>query len=161
MSTETSFCSIDAKISRFLEWLIAHGARFPKINWPTTDTPSGIRGAIALEDIATNEFMLEIPENLMMSPPQILSHPSMGQAMNGCLDLLHGDLLLAVYIMHELRLGESSFYKPYIDILPEPDCLTEWRNCDLSMLQVKVVTCQKLCTVELRITYCYRNRMNG
>jgi len=37
--------------------------------------------------------------------------------------------------MHELRKGEKSFYKPYLDILPVPQCLTEWKDEELTLLQ--------------------------
>ncbi len=126
----------ELKMFQFMQWLHMNGATFPKIRWPSNDTASGIRGAIALEDISTNEYMIEIPEKLMMTPPQIMSHPLMGDAIRNCLDILHGDLLLAVYIMHEFRLGSLSFYSPSTVIFTEPDCISVWRDCDLSMLQV-------------------------
>lgn len=39
------------KDAAFLSWLEAEGASFPSIEWPSSKTESGIRGAIAKEDI--------------------------------------------------------------------------------------------------------------
>jgi hypothetical protein len=131
--------SEDEKIATFKKWLHDNGARFPKIDWPRSDTDSGIRGAIALEDIATNEHMLYIPINLMLSPPQILEQDSdIGKAIRESLDTLVGDLLLTVYLMSECVKGKKSFYYPYLAILPIPLCVSEWKDEELHMLQVSI-----------------------
>lgn len=38
-----------------------------------------------------------------------------------------GDVLLALYIMYEANKGSSSFYYPYIQTLPQPDTITDWK----------------------------------
>lgn len=132
-----SFTTDNERIGRFMQWLRENGATFPKIDFPRNDTPSGIRGAIAIEDIATNEHMLTIPYHVMMAPPQILAHQVLGPILRQASDLLKGDFLMTVYLMHEMRLGEKSFYKPYIDILPIPENVSEWTDRELLELQVK------------------------
>lgn len=124
------------RIERFMVWLKDNGASFPKIDFPRNDTPSGIRGAIALEDISTNEHMMVIPARLMMAPTHILADPIYGPVLDGEKDLLRGDFLMTIYVMHEMRLGEASFYKPYIDILPVPYCISEWNAAELNEFQV-------------------------
>jgi hypothetical protein len=124
------------KIERFLTWLRENGASFPKVDWPRNDTPSGIRGAIALDDIQTNEPILSIPYRLMLAPPQILVDPVMGPIFDECTDILRGDFMLTAYLMHEMRLGTESFYHPFIDILPFPECTSEWTDDELLELQV-------------------------
>ncbi len=127
------------KIHRFMNWLKENGASFPKIDFPRNDTPSGIRGAIALEDIETNEHMMVIPARLMMAPTHIFADPNYGPILQREVnDLLRGDFLMAVYLMHEMRLGDASFYKPYIDILPVPNCISEWSDEELTELQVQI-----------------------
>lgn len=128
--------AVSSKDIRFLSWLKQHGAMFPKVDWPRSDTDSGIRGAIALDNISSEEHMITIPYQLMIAPPQILEHPTMGAALTENIDLLRGDFLLTVYVMHELRLGESSFYHPFLDILPDPYCIPEWPDHELLQLQV-------------------------
>lgn len=43
---------IPAPTSIPAQWLLANGARFPKIMWPARTTVGGVRGTVALEDIA-------------------------------------------------------------------------------------------------------------
>ena len=54
----------------FYDWLIANGAQFPKLAWPSNNTKSGLRGTVAISDVETNEVMLEIPLKLMMCEPR-------------------------------------------------------------------------------------------
>ena len=124
------------RMEEFLAWLQENGASFPKISWPSNETESGSRGAVAVEPIATYECMVNIPVHLMMSPLQAYSDPEIGESLQSCKDLLYGDLLLAVYIMHELRKGRESFYHPYLRIIPESCNIAEWSNDELHMLQV-------------------------
>lgn len=128
--------SEDVLRARFYDWLISNGAKFPKIKWPSMETASGIRGAIATETIATGEHMIEIPIHLMMSPPAAFADPEIGIEMKAVEDMFNGDLLLTVYIMHELRKGDKSFYSPFLSILPEPGNISEWNEEELAELQV-------------------------
>lgn len=135
MATECTD-SDDVLRSEFRDWLIENGAKFPKIDWPSNDTESGIRGAVARSDIHTGEHLIEIPKHLMMSPPIIYADPDIGEAVRTMKDVLHGDLLLTVFIMHELRKGPKSFYSPFLRILPEPGNISEWSDENLKLLQV-------------------------
>jgi len=127
---------MDEARQRFCDWLQENGARYPKIDWPSTETVSGIRGGVAKEAIATDEHMIEIPMNLMMSPPIAFADPDVGTLLKSVEDMLHGDLLLTVFIMHELRKGVNSFYSPFLAILPEPGNISEWCAEHLALLQV-------------------------
>lgn len=82
--------------------------------------------------------MLEIPTCLMMSPPNAFADPDVGKVLKENEEkLLFGDLLITVYIMHELRKGDASFYSPFLKILPEPGNISEWEDLDLVQLQVR------------------------
>jgi len=50
----------DSKLVRFLAWLRENGATYPKIEWPSTNTVGGCRGAKARSRIETNEVMMEV-----------------------------------------------------------------------------------------------------
>jgi hypothetical protein len=131
---------------RFCEWLQNHGAQYPKIKWPSNDTESGSRGAIATENIETGEYMLEIPACLMMSPPNAFADPEIGAILRENENkLLHGDLLITVFITHELRKGDKSFYSPFLSILPEPGNISEWDENDLAHLQVRTAMPVSVC----------------
>ncbi len=123
-------------IDSFTNWLKENGAVYSKIEFPSNDTESGVRGAVAIEDIESNEVMLQIPIHLMMCPPVIFQDQDIGDLLRKNHDLLHGDLLLAVYIMHEMLKKESSFYFPYLQILPAPFNISEWSTEELKNLQV-------------------------
>lgn len=129
-------CDMDEARQQFCDWLLENGARWPKIDWPSTKTVSGIRGGVAKEAIATDEHMIEIPIKLMMSPPAIFADPEVGVLLKSVEDSLYGDLLLTMFIMHELRKGSASFYSPFLKILPEPGNISEWSEEQLTLLQV-------------------------
>jgi hypothetical protein len=59
---------MDSKTELFLRWLDSNDVVYHKIDWPTYHTESGMRGAIARQDIATNEDILVIPHSIMMTP---------------------------------------------------------------------------------------------
>ncbi len=121
---------------RFKQWLADNGAKWPKIDWPSTATNSGMRGAVATEDIATNEFMLEIPARLMMSP--LAAYASdIGPYLRQNSDIIkpNSDIFLAIFIMSERRLGTKGVYYPFLKILPEPGSIAHWSETELRELQ--------------------------
>lgn len=124
-----------ADIQAFTAWLLENGARFDKIDWPSNETIGGIRGAIARENISTNEVMLEIPHRLMMSEVHAFEDEEIGTLLKSQ-SIVDGDLLLCLYVMHELRKGDKSFYWPFLKILPQPEPLAEWEDIELETLQV-------------------------
>eukprot|EP01031_Cornospumella_fuschlensis_P039734 gene39734-48377_t len=79
----------EAKVQRFLAWLRENGAHFPKLAWPViVDPETGLRGAVALEDIQPFEPMLTLPTSLMMDPPHAFADPVVGAALRRCQDIL-------------------------------------------------------------------------
>lgn len=136
--------SVIEKIHIFKVWLVANGARFPKIEWPSLDTTGGVRGAVATAAISTNEAMIEIPAHMMMSPP-IAFASDIGVYLRQNKDILKSDLLLTVFIMSERSKGSSSFFYPFLQILPEPGTIASWLDKDLLHLQVDK-NCQVLFT---------------
>ncbi len=134
----------------FLKWLTANGASFPKINWPSNETASGIRGAVCTADISANEHMIQIPADLMLSPPKAFDDAEVGSYLRQHADMLSGDVLLTIYLMHELRKNVNSFYFPFLNILPTPCNVTEWSANQLAFLQV----CYP-CYVSFRLSLAY------
>jgi hypothetical protein len=122
-------------INFFLDWLSSNGATFPKLEWPSNATESGIRGAIAREDIEPLEPMLSIPVKLMMCQPHATADPLIGPSLKANQDIVQEDILLAIYIMWELHKGKSSFFYPYLRMLPTPGALSEWTDSEIKQLQ--------------------------
>ncbi len=125
---------MDNKTRLFTDWLLQNGAKFDKIKWPSTNIDTNIRGATAITDINTNEYMLEIPKILMMSPEHAYDS-EIGKYLAENKDIIRGDSILALYLMHERIKGESSFYFPYLQILPSPGTIAEWAQSQLLELQ--------------------------
>ena len=124
-----------ADIDGLHEWLVSNGARYNKVIWPSNDTKSGSRGAVAAVDIITNDYILEIPVKCMMSPPHALNDPVYGETLRLEYQFLLGDTLLAVYIMIEKLKGPKSFYHPYLKMIPTPATVLHWTNEEIKLLQ--------------------------
>ena len=140
-------------MDEFLSWLRDNGALFPKIVWPA-ETSLG-RGAIALEDISPNEIMVEIPFLLMMTPVHAMEDAEIGAIMRENEELLAGDLMLALYLMYEKEKGASSFYAPYISILPSPASIVNWSEEDLALFQDKsLLHAIKFRISDLNVRFC-------
>ena len=131
----SSIRTYEDKLKVFCKWLSDNGASYPKIEWPSTDTVGGCRGAKATSHIGTNEVMMEIPVRLMMSPEHAFADPVLGKMFSGAQDLLRGDVMLTVYIMSEILKGDASFYAPYLRILPEPGSIVQWTDEQLQQLE--------------------------
>ena len=119
--------------------MMQNGAKFNKIQWPSYGTKTGIRGAIAIEDIETNEVMLEIPINLMLGEPQIFDDSVIGAIIKENENFLKGDLILIVAIMNEVLKGSKSFYYPYFQIFSQSNSTIEWTDAELAELQDDVM----------------------
>jgi len=122
---------------RFVKWLTDNGAKFPKIQWPARNTVGGVRGTVALDDIATDEHMLEIPTALMLSPPRARASPEIGHVFEENPALFAGDddRVLAAYMVFERLRGADSFWAPYFDVLPMPGSIADWSVDELKELQ--------------------------
>ena len=68
------------------------------------------KGAIAKTPIKTNEYILEIPIKLMMSQVNAFADPIIGPTLESKQDFVHGDSILAIYIIYEKNKLEDSFY---------------------------------------------------
>eukprot|EP01038_Epipyxis_sp_PR26KG_P017361 gene17361-23978_t len=127
--------ALEEKSVLFRSWLIDNGAVFSKVDWPSLDTESGIRGAIAVETIETNENILQIPKHLMISPPLIFANSDIGEILSTNSNALPGDVVLSLYLMYEFSKNTESFFHPYLQILPEPGNSSEWSEEQLIWLQ--------------------------
>lgn len=75
--------------------------------------------------------MVVIPHRLMMSEFHAKADPDLGHVHRDNAVLLKSDKGLAVYIMQEMLKGESSFYWPYLRVLPAPRNLRHWSETSL------------------------------
>ena len=121
----------------FLKWLKDNGARFPKVIWPSRDTVGGVRGAVAIETIETNEPIMYIPHKLLISPPVARASPDIGHIFIDNQSFFRGDddLLLSTYIMYEESRGKESFWYPFLAMLPRPGSISDWTDEEMKEVQ--------------------------
>ena len=127
-------------IEQFLQWLSANGARFGQITWPSYETASGMRGAVANVDIEANDPIFYLPDKIIISPPKAFADPVIGKELKESESLLKGDMLITVYLMYEMSKGPESFWYPYFKILPkELDNLPFWNENQLFQLKSPIL----------------------
>ena len=119
----------DGAAQEFLAWLQNHGADTSRLRWPVTDGNG--RKAVATQDIQENDYALRVPEALMMSPSKALKS-EIGDACDR--HGLRGDVLLATFVVFEMRKGSKSFWAPYLRMLPSPETCCDWTTDDLERL---------------------------
>ena len=124
---------------QFIDWLKSHGATFPKLIWPALNE-AGVKGGIARETIESDEVMMNIPIQCMITPEAAFADKVVGPILKQHERLLYGDLLLTVYIMHEHLKGDRSFYYPFLRTLPTPDTVTMWPDQMLYRMEDDAVT---------------------
>ena len=87
--------------------------------------------------------MFEIPIKLMITPPLCRECADLKDVYedNGVVFRGNDDLILSLFIMHELLKGDDSFWAPYFRILPHPGSIADWTPAELTELQnQKLVT---------------------
>jgi SET domain-containing protein 6 len=119
-----------SKSARFIDWLENSGAQISsKIELADLRHGSSGRGVLAKEDIREDEELFSIPRLAILD----VTTSSLPDGLQNKLDDPWLSLILAM--IREHRLGESSKYKPYFDVLPEAlDTLMYWSDKELEYL---------------------------
>lgn len=108
-------CSRDppSEIHKFWDWLSNKGIISAKCPLKPAIVSQGL-GLIALKDIAKNEVVLEVPKKFWINPDTVAAS-QIGSVCNG----LKPWVSVALFLITEKKLGDSSTWKSYIDILPD------------------------------------------
>jgi protein-histidine N-methyltransferase len=115
MSADTAASSSNQKLSNLLRWLEEGGARFSKLQ--LVRHGDGERAVLAQAPIAAGETVLQVPRTHMLTL-ELARESEIGRAIAEGLNPDNEDLYLASFILQEKH-REGSFWKPYIDSLPE------------------------------------------
>ncbi|KAJ2866913.1 hypothetical protein GGH94_001184 [Coemansia aciculifera] len=111
------------RLRKFVEWLKANGAIFPKVEI-RDGTSEGGSGVYALEHIESDERYAFIPHDLIITGKvchdTVRTNGQQQQQQEGeGDDPRHRRMMLSIFLIHErFVMKETSFWKPYIDILP-------------------------------------------
>ncbi|TYZ62704.1 hypothetical protein PybrP1_008546 [[Pythium] brassicae (nom. inval.)] len=125
----------DAREQRFLDWLAANGAVFPKLQWPASSAGGRGRGVVARADITALEPMLQIPAALVISEQRCWQDPQLRVALEANRDVFaRDDPVLALFLVREQLKGDASFFAPYLAILPFPESVQDWSDDELAAL---------------------------
>lgn len=151
----------------FTSWMVANGTYLSdKATWgrpkhplaiadETTDDgePSG-RGLIAVKGLTQGESVFEVPEALLMTKARAL------EIVPGLSEEVDDFIAIACLLMWERAKGESSFWRPYLDILPSAEELTvalfRWKDEELDSLLggSPTVAAAKSLREKLRVEFC-------
>lgn len=130
---------------RFLDWARHNGLQSETLSWPvrplpsqkTTNPPTQTefahagRGVSAQQDISPGQVFLSVPLSLCLSNETYRHTPL--EVITRQLDMARGT---AYVLLRERALGNSSFWKPYLDLLPTTlHSLGQWSVRDLRHLQ--------------------------
>jgi histone-lysine N-methyltransferase SETD3 len=104
------------RYSRMLDWLIAGGARFPKLQlkYYTVD----YRGVHAKTRLQPNECILEVPHSLIMTTDKA-KNSSIGRCIRQSGAMVHSSHTWLAAMLLEEKYNPQSIWKPYIDCLPK------------------------------------------
>lgn len=132
------------KSSALMDWLKQNGMYLSsEATWGRAKHPLGIadettddgeysgRGLIAMKGIVQGEPIFEVPFELVITKPTaVAAFPILEDA---------GEYIaIACFLIHERSLGSKSFWKPYLDVLPQDEELIplfRWNEDDLKLLQ--------------------------
>ncbi|XP_021747145.1 fructose-bisphosphate aldolase-lysine N-methyltransferase, chloroplastic-like [Chenopodium quinoa] len=118
------------ELKKFWGWLSDKGIVSAKCPVKPGIVTEGL-GLVAQKDIARNEVVLEVSKKFWINPDTVAAS-EIGSVCNG----LKPWVSVALFLMREKKLGDSSAWKPYIDILPDSTNSTiYWSEEELSKLQ--------------------------
>jgi histone-lysine N-methyltransferase SETD3 len=111
----TSAEASDQKIANLLRWLEQGGARFPKLR--VVRQENGERSVLTVADVAAGEAVLQVPRSHMLTQ-QLARSSDIGRLIQSHVNPDNEELYLASFLLQEKHRPDS-FWKPYLDSLPE------------------------------------------
>ena len=105
----------------------------PKIEYPAY-FEGGLVGMRAIAPIEHREAFLAIPYRMLMTVVAAQQHPVLGPIITDNPQVFsheqrEGDweqLTLVFYMIYEHQKGEDSFWKPYLDLMPDTKFFCHW-----------------------------------
>ena len=105
------------RFDRMIQWMSDGGARFPKLylQWYSDD----YRGVHCLTRIPADEQILFVPHDMIVTSAVAMDSP-IGRAIQAAnIELRSKHSFLAAFLLAEKAKGAASYWRPYIDSLPQ------------------------------------------
>lgn len=133
LGTLWSVVSSDEVIAHFLNWFKANGGTTNGLDLGIF--PEMGRGVLASRDITSGQEVLFIPTSLIFSALSAQNSEDEVHRKLGKIFANHEELIVALILLEKCR-GNSSFWKPYLDVLPNyvPN-LNTYSKAELAELQ--------------------------
>jgi hypothetical protein len=108
--------SSDEAVMAFQKWFKANGGVVTGLDLATF--PQMGRGVLASKDITSGQEVLFIPTPLIMSAVSAENSDDEMHRKLAKIFVNHEELIIALILLEKCR-GQSSFWKPYLDVLPD------------------------------------------
>ena len=133
MATEVEDWKVEhrRKCQVFNEWCEAEGVKMPKLEYPGY-FDGGLVGMRATAPIEHREAFIGIPYKMLITCRGAQLHPVLGGIIAENPDIFSdskGDweqLTLVLVLIYEYQKGEESYWKPYLDLMPDVKFMCNW-----------------------------------
>jgi len=105
------------KFRRLVNWLVERGARFPECQLRSLS--STCRGTFTRSEINTNEEIMYIPQEFIITSEISAESEICQKIKKAKVEVRSKHTYLASYLLQERDKGQSSWWFPYLDILPK------------------------------------------
>ena len=118
----------------FLQWFADNGGKYHGIGLVQTESMG--RGVFAEADIAVGDKLIEVPKKLLISIDSLFKDSVDPINVRILQSFQTDEEILVCFLLIEKHKGISSFWKPYLDVLPEhvPNLLF-YTDSELSLLE--------------------------
>eukprot|EP01134_Creolimax_fragrantissima_P001641 CFRG1641T1 len=131
-ATSNDYKKEDDVTANFLSWLAENGLREGVIEIKEFGVMG--KGLVAKKDLEESDLMVQVPDKLFMSTETAMSSAHAAIFVKYPLFSAQPNVLLAAHLLAEAR-NPNSFWKPYIDSLPQDFSTPLWWNiCELQLL---------------------------
>ena len=104
------------------------GVIMPKLEYPAYFEDGQLLGVKCLEDIEHHEGFLYVPFKMVMSVQKAKRHPVLTKIISENKKCFRQwpDMILVLFIFHEMTLGKNSYWYPYLRLMPDVEFSSSW-----------------------------------
>ena len=113
------------KCKAFTDWCEKVGIEYPDQEYPAF-FERDLVGVKAKKEIKFRQSFLKVPHKCLISINEAGKHKVLGPVIKASPEVFSEEeqtdanqMILTLYLMYEWQLGEKSFWKPYLDMMPD------------------------------------------